>query len=219
MWPRPSRSFSRVLLQYVLAGLLLLGSVTKSFACQVCLEAARELLSIGGQLDVADRVVLAAPVAENQFRIVEVVKGKDAVGDILSDPVTGIEAEAPAGPGPWLLVNDGIAARWTSLGTIRARYGDWLRQLASFDSSDPGWRRRVAFVLPYLENPDPLVAEIAVGEVARVMGWHLNVRFCQGQPTMVSSGRDAEPYSDSCLLSAPRKRPGEAGCRPSRSDI
>jgi hypothetical protein len=29
------------------------------------------------------------------------------------------------------------------------------------------WRTRVALMLPYLENPEPLVAEIAYGEIAR----------------------------------------------------
>jgi hypothetical protein len=182
---------SRFSLQYALVTLLLLGSAAASFACQVCLEAARELLSIGGQLDIADRVVLAAPVADgNQFRIIEVVKGEDAVGAIITDPVTGIEAAAPAGLDPWLLVNDGIAARWTSLGTIGARYGDWLRQLVSFDRSDAGWRRRIAFVLPYLENPDPLVAEIAVGEVARAPYETLDVAKSRIDPKVVESWLD-----------------------------
>jgi hypothetical protein len=191
MWPRPSRFASRVLLQYVLAGLLLLGSAAASFACQVCLEAARELLSIGGQLDLADRIVLAAPVAGGkQFRIIEVVKGKDPVGDIITDPVTGADAAAPAGLDPWLLVSDGIAARWTSLGSIGARYGDWLRRLVSFDSSDAGWRQRIAFVLPYLENPDPLVAEIAVGEVARAPYETLDVAKSHLDPDIVESWLD-----------------------------
>ena len=187
MW----QSTSRFSLQCALATLLLLGSAAASFACQVCLEAARELLSIGGQLDLADRVVLATPVAGgNQFRIIAVVKGKDAVGDILTDPVTGVAAAAPAGLDPWLLASDGIAARWTSLGTIGAGYGDWLRRLVSFDPSDAGWRRRIAFVLPYLENPDPLVAEIAVGEVARAPYTTLDVAKSRLDPDIVESWLD-----------------------------
>jgi hypothetical protein len=182
------QSTSRFSLRCALATLLLLGSAAASLACQVCLEAARELLSIGGQLDMADRVVLAAPVAGgNQFRIIEVVKGKDAVGDIITDPVTGVEAATPAGLDPWLLVSDGIAARWTSLGTIGAPYGDWLRRLVSFDPNDAGWRRRIAFVLPYLENPDPLVAEIAVGEVARAPYETLGVAKSRIDPNVVES--------------------------------
>jgi hypothetical protein len=50
--------------------------------CQICLQAARALVPISGQLDVAERIVLAMPLAgEDQLRIIEVVKGKDPVGD------------------------------------------------------------------------------------------------------------------------------------------
>ena len=57
-----------------------------------------KVVTIGQQLDMADRVVLAVPLAgANQFRIVEVVKGKDAVGDIIADPVTDLDAAAATG--------------------------------------------------------------------------------------------------------------------------
>src|SRR6202047_2283059 len=146
------------------------------------------MVTIGQRLDMADRAVLAVPFAgANRFRIVEVVKGKDAVGDIIADPPTGLgEAMAP-GCDPCLLVRDPFASQWTSLGTIRAEYADWLRQVAatalvkgdrprptwpsnmqtSSTLSYVGWRQRVALVLPYLENPDPLAAQIAWGELAR----------------------------------------------------
>ena len=56
------------------------------------------MVTIGQQLDMADRAVLAVPVSgANQFRIVEVVKGKDAVGDIIADPVTDLDAAAAPG--------------------------------------------------------------------------------------------------------------------------
>jgi hypothetical protein len=205
MWSRPSRSALRVASQYTLAGLLLLASATASFACQVCFEAARQLLTIGQQLDTADRVVLAVPVAAgNQFRIVEVVKGKDAVGEIIADPVTGVDPAGPAGVDPWLLVRDGVAARWTSIGIVGARHGDWLRQLVLFDSSDAGWRWRIAFVLPYLENPDPLVAEIAAGEVARAPYPTLDVAKLRLDPNVVESWLNdpklASRYSPYTLL-------------------
>jgi hypothetical protein len=146
------------------------------------------MVTIGQRLDMADRAVLAVPfTGATRFRIVEVVKGKDAVGDIIADPPTGLgEAMAP-GSDPCLLVRDPFASQWTNLGTIRAEYADWLRQLAATalvkgDRPRPtwpsnvqtlstlsyaGWRRRVALVLPYLENPDPLAAQIAWGELAR----------------------------------------------------
>jgi hypothetical protein len=50
--------------------------------CQICLQAARELVPISGQLDLAEQVVLAVPlVSESQLRIIDVVKSKDSVSD------------------------------------------------------------------------------------------------------------------------------------------
>jgi len=99
------------------------------------------------------------------------------------------ESDAAAGacPDSCLLLHDRLAARWTSLGSIRPEYADWLRQLAatlsvagdrprltwpmnlqtSVTLSYAGWRQRLALVLPHLEDPDPLVSRIAWGELAR----------------------------------------------------
>ena len=173
-------------LTHLLTSLFLLVSAAGAVACPLCYEAARQLVTIGQQLDVADRVVLALPVeGANQFGIVEVVKGRDAVGDVIADPVTGFEATASGNP--CLLVRDPLLAQWTSLGTIRAEYADWLRQLSatllvkgdrprsswplnmrtSSTLSYAGWRQRIALVVPYLESSDPMAAQIAWGELAR----------------------------------------------------
>ena len=172
-------------LKWTLAAFFLLISAVAAAACQLCYEAARQSVTIGQRLDSADRVVLAVPLAgANQLRMVEVVKGRDAVGDIIADPVMELDAAAAANNDPCLLVRDPFASQWTSLGTIRAEYADWLRQLVAtaFVKGDrprptwpstastlsyAGWRQRVALVLPYLENPDPLAAQIAWGELAR----------------------------------------------------
>jgi hypothetical protein len=175
-------------LKYKLAAMFFLISAAAAVGCPLCYEAARQMVTIGQQLDMADQVVLATPLdGANLFRIVAVVKGKNAVGDIITDPVMGLDAAAPANSDPCLLVRDPLAAQWTGLGIIRVEYADWLRQLAatalvkgdrprpiwpsnmqtSFTLSDAGWRQRVALVLPYLENPDPLAARIAWGELAR----------------------------------------------------
>jgi hypothetical protein len=135
----------------------------------------------------SDRVVLVAPVrGTNQFRIVETVKGSDVAGEVLEDPVMGLDVAAPD-PGPCLLLRDRVAPRWIKLGTIQPEYAGWLRQLAAtfLLKGDPprpawpsnmrpssvlsyaGWRRRIALVLPYLESSDTLVAQIAWGELAR----------------------------------------------------
>lgn len=161
---------------------------TTAAACPLCYEAVRQLATICQQLDTADRVVLAAPIAGgNRFRFVEVIKGEGAIGDIIADPVTDLDAAAAPGGDPYLLVREPLASQWSSLGTIQAEYADWLRQLvATFlvkgDRPRPtwpsnmqtsstlsynGWRQRIALVLPYLENSDPLAAQIAWGELAR----------------------------------------------------
>jgi hypothetical protein len=161
---------------------------TAAAACPLCYEAARQLATIGQQLDTADRVALAAPIAGGSgFRIVEVIKGKGAIGDIIADPVTDLDTTAATGRDPLLLLGDPLAPGWSSLGTIRAEYANWLRQLAATrlvkgDRPQPtwpltiqgtaalsyaGWRQRIALVQPYLENSDPLAAQIAWGELAR----------------------------------------------------
>jgi hypothetical protein len=173
-------------LKYRLAALFLLISAPPAVACPLCYEAARQLVTIGQQLGTADRVVLAAPIAGgNRFRIVEVIKGKGVIGDIIADPVTDLDATAATGRDPVLLLGDPLAPQWSSLGTIRAEYANWLRQLAATHliKGDPlrptwslttqgaaalmGWRQRIALIQPYLENSDPLAAQIAWGELAR----------------------------------------------------
>jgi hypothetical protein len=162
-------------------------TATWAAACPLCYEAARQMETTGQQLDRADQVVLAAPVAgKSDFRIVEAVKGKHAPGDIIADAVTGRDAAAVACD-PCLLLRDPLTSWWTSLGAVGAEHADWLRQLAAtrlvegdrprptwpvtvrapIELSYAGWRQRIALVLPYLENPEPLVARIAWGELAR----------------------------------------------------
>jgi hypothetical protein len=146
------------------------------------------MLTIGQQLDTADRVVLAVPIAGgNQLRIVEIVKGKGTIGDIVAAPAMDLAAPTAPGRDPFLLLGNPLDAEWSSLGTIRIEYAGWLRQLVatvfvkgdrprptwpstmlkSSTLSYDGWRQRIALVLPYLENSDPLAARIAWGELAR----------------------------------------------------
>jgi hypothetical protein len=169
----------------------------------------RQLVTVGQQLDMADRAVLALPVAGgNQFRIVAIVKGKDAIGDTLAGPVTGVEVAG--GGDPYLLVRDPLAAQWTSVGTIPAQYADWLRQLVaasfvkgdrprpkwpldirtSFTLSYAGWRQRIALVTPYLESSDPMVAQIAWGELARAPYVVMDVARSRIDPVAVESWLD-----------------------------
>ncbi len=159
---------------------------TDAFACPLCYEAARQMMTEGVRLDMADRAVLATPVAgTSRYRIVAVVKGEDAVGADVGEPVTG--ADASADDHPSLLIGDSVASQWVSLGTIPLEDTDWLRRLAATRDvagdrprrtwplttatadalSYAGWRQRIALVAPYLENANPLAARLAWGELAR----------------------------------------------------
>ena len=144
------------------------------------------MMTVGQQLDMSDRAVIAVPVGDGkQLQVVDVIKGSDAVGAVIADAVTGLDVTPPAVHGSLLLLHDSVV-QWTSVGLMPPEYADWLRQLtatslvkgerprtawprtiASSALSYPGWRERVALVLPRLESPDALVAQIAWGELAR----------------------------------------------------
>lgn len=182
-------------LTHSVAALFLISSAATVVACPLCYEAARQLVTVGQQLDMADRAEIAVPVDEgSRFQVVDVIKGSDAVGAVIADAVTGLDAAPPAIHDSLLLLHDPVAHQWTSMGLMRAEYADWLRQLTatslvkgerpraawpraivSSALSYAGWRKRVALVLPYLESPDALVAQIASGELARAPYAVLNV--------------------------------------------
>jgi hypothetical protein len=150
-------------------GALLVSVVPVALACPICLGAS--FVPTGQQLEIADQVVLAVPVAKGrQFRIVEVVKGNTAVGQLIAEPVRGGDAAIRQGQA-FLLLRHDLWPLWSSVGAVGVEYAGWLRQLAgakpSLDMTDANWRDRVALVLPYLENPEPLAADIAYGEMAR----------------------------------------------------
>jgi hypothetical protein len=95
-------------------------------------------------------------------------------------------ATAPEGK-PLLLLRDAVSEKWTSLGAIDADYAGWLQDLAATNHggkarparisllptltgsslTDAEWRERVAVVAPHFESTEPLVAEIAYGELMR----------------------------------------------------
>jgi hypothetical protein len=185
---RRSPSCSPGWLRHGLAAVLLLITAPTAVACPLCYDAVRE--SLGQRLDTADRAVLAVPISgSTKFQVVEVVKrGKGAIGDIIGEPITNLDASAALSRDPFLLLGNYPAPGWSNLGNIRAEHADWLRQLIATrmvkDDRPPpptwsqsvqgsaalsyaGWRQRIAVVLPYLENSDRLVAEIALGELAR----------------------------------------------------
>jgi hypothetical protein len=159
--------------RWVLLGalaLLMIFAGPAAYACPLCLGGVR--FAPGQQLDVADHAVLAVPLANGtRWRIIEVTKGHAVAGQVISAPVDGVDGAAMRAGRPLLLLRHEQWPRWSSLGTIGVKYAGWLRQLAATgsrtDRPDVDWRGRVALVAPYLEDPEPLVALIAYGEIAR----------------------------------------------------
>ncbi|HYB44019.1 MAG TPA: hypothetical protein VEL75_19725 [Candidatus Methylomirabilis sp.] len=150
----------------------LLGASAEAFACPICLGAGQP--SKAQELVTAPGVVLAMPTRDaSHFRITEVIKGERPPSGTIeggyprSGPIPG--AEAPTRGRPLLLVSDEQLPTWIVLGAIDAGHSGWLRKIAAgkraAEMSAEEWRARVALVVPYLESPDPLAAEIAVAEL------------------------------------------------------
>ena len=156
-------------------------------ACPLCYEAARQMMTEGVRLDSADRAVLAKrDVGDGSLRVVAVVKGEAAIGEKVAEPVADY-SDATSAQEPSLLIASQSAPQWTSLGAAPLAYADWLRLVVATREiagdrprrpwplttatadvlSYEGWRQRVELVLPYLENPNPLAARLAWGELAR----------------------------------------------------
>ncbi len=184
---------------------------TAAVACPLCYEAARQMMTEGVQLDMADRAVLAARhAAGGPPRIVAVVKGSDALGDVIAEPVTEAGDAAPAAGEPSLLIHDPTAPQWTSLGAIPLEDADWLRRIVAtrevagdrprrtwpltMSTADAlsyaGWRQRVALVAPYLETANPLAARLAWGELARAPYATLDAARSRVDPASVEAWLD-----------------------------
>ncbi len=150
--------------------MLVLLACSLSNACSICLGGLR--FPPGQQLDVAEQAVIAAPSADGKrWRVVQVVKGRAVAGHVISGPVDGADSKTIPGGKPSLLLRYEYIERWTSVGTIGIDYAGWLRQLVTTgqrkDGKDIDWRGRVALVAPHLEDPEPLAADIAYGEIVR----------------------------------------------------
>jgi hypothetical protein len=155
---------------YFLAAVLLCVSAAAA-ACPICLGAGQPTKA--EQLADAKQAVLAAPTADSsRFRVIEVIRGeRPSTGTIEGAyPRVGPAADSGMPKGePLVLVRDEPFPTWVILGAIGKEHSGWLRKLASGQRGELNaeeWRARVALVVPYLENPQQLVAEIAYGVLA-----------------------------------------------------
>jgi hypothetical protein len=162
----------RPMMRSLFAVALLCASAGAS-ACPLCMGAFQQ--SKAQELISAKHAVLAVPTADaGRFRVVEVLKGeRPAKGTVEGAyPRNGpaLEAAGPTRGKQLLLIRDDLFPTWTILGAIGVDHLGWLRKLAlgkpAAEMSLDDWRAHATLVLPYLESPEPLAAEIAYGELA-----------------------------------------------------
>lgn len=164
---QPERRGKRAIARSFFAALLL-GASSVAIACPLCLGAFRS--SVARQLVDLPNAVLAQPSADGRvYRVVAVIKGEQPAGGIT--PTEAIQLDDVAdGSSTLLLVRDQAWSMWIGVGAVAVEHASWLRQIAagkrSSDMNSDEWRVRVGLMLPYLEHREPLVAEIAYGELA-----------------------------------------------------
>jgi len=154
------------MMRWLFATLLVFAGLD-AVACPLCMGAYQS--SPAQQLVDMQRAVLAAPTADGSgYRVVEVIKGESPAGGIIGSDALHLKDVTPGSTATLLLVSEEGWPMWVSVGTVPAAYAGVLRQIASgkrsTDMDADDWRMRVSLMLPYLENHEPLVAEIAYGE-------------------------------------------------------
>ncbi len=162
----------RAITRHLLAAALLLPGVN-AWACPVCQGWGRP--STAQRLVVSPQAVLAVSTADaGRFRVIRVIKGeRPADGMVEGDsPRSGLAAgdATLTNTQPLLIVRDDPLPTWVILGAIDVARADWLRAFASgkpaAELSPEEWRARVALVVPHLNDPEPLAAELAFAELA-----------------------------------------------------
>jgi hypothetical protein len=138
-------------------------------ACPLCIGAYRQ--SPAQELTSLSQAVLAAPAAgPSGYRVVEVIKGQRPPNGSIEEGSYPAEAAAAGGARVLLFARDASWPMWASFGALDPQHASWLRQLAAgkrwADMNADEWRARVALMLPYLESPEALAADIAYGEIA-----------------------------------------------------
>jgi hypothetical protein len=117
--------------------------------------------------------VLALPGDNGaRLKVVEVIRGPTPVGGTIEPSwVIGLDRGGAVSLKPLLLIRAHNWQSWANVGAIDVDYAAWLRKLSATkptaQMSDAEWEVQASIVLPYLESPEPLVAELAYGELAR----------------------------------------------------
>ena len=132
----------------------------------------------------AASAVLASPVDGGaRFKVVEVIRGETPAGALIEPSwIVGLDHAATASAKPLLLIRGQKWQSWANVGSIGVEHAPWLRRLSASKPTtamtDAEWETDADLVLPYLENAEPLAAEIAYGELARAP--YLTLRSLKG---------------------------------------
>lgn len=156
-----------LLLHTLVALLFFVGD--RAIACPLCANSLKLIIS-AQELIYAEHSVLANPVADRkEFQVVAVIKGEVPFGSTIA--IGDVFRPTTKSDKPLLLIRDHGWRQWVNFGPIDADRADWLRQLSmtkrNFEMNDIESREHVGYFLPYLENAEPMVAEIAYNELAR----------------------------------------------------
>jgi hypothetical protein len=120
----------------------------------------------------ASAVLASLGQDETRLNVVEVIRGETPAGGMIERSwVIGLDRRAGREGKPLLLIRARKWQSWANVGSIGVERASWLRQLSSTKPTsvmtNDEWQAQAEFVLPYLEDAEPLVAEIAYGELAR----------------------------------------------------
>jgi hypothetical protein len=153
-----------MMLSRLIAALAMVTAASGSAAaCAICLSAVS--VTTADRLEDADGAALAVRDGA-ALRTVAVIEGEIARGEMIADPALGPAAAALPDGQALLLVRGSLGTDWASLGAIDPANAAWLRGLASAaDRGDSDALLSLAALR--LEDPDPLVAEIAHDTIAR----------------------------------------------------
>ncbi len=156
-------------------GLIAAAATGPVAACAICLSAIS--VSAAEEVDATDRAVLAVPDGDD-LRIVAVLKGDGTKGETISASALLPPPDSPPDDMALFLVHNAFAGTWKSLGTARPENADWLTDVANAPAlvrdgehshqvtMQPALDARLALAIPRLEDPDPMVAELAYDQIA-----------------------------------------------------
>jgi hypothetical protein len=149
---------------------LLVAATASAWACPICFRGMA--LTTAQQLAVAERAVLAVPAPDGtSLEVVEIIKGRGSAGETIDAATHGLAPSAMRTAGTLLVVHSNRSAAWILAGAVGREHADFLRRVAATTpdtaATDAQWREHVAFLLPYLENGDSMIAGIAYAELAR----------------------------------------------------